>query len=255
MLKTNPQNTTKQINTYTISARGKLIQEPITSFIDKNFGSVPIEKIESVFGFVEQSSLYGGRAFYVPQLSNENVLELNSMGIGLRIPFTNHFANEEEYQNNKKLLSNYHHPLNSIICTNDNLASWIKRDFPDYDIEASVIKNFSNIEQIDEALEIYNTLVLPMSANDDDKLLNSIVDKSRIRLFANAGCAYTCPAKICYKSFSKFNKKGQGEMKCSQIIKERQMKGLIDFDIEKLANMGFHKFKLLRGRAGNQTGY
>ena len=120
---------------------------------------------------------YGGRAFYVPQLSNENVLELNNMGIGLRIPFTNHFANEEEYQNNKKFLSNYHHPLNSIICTNDNLASWIKRDFPDYDIEASVIKNISNIEQINEALEIYNTLVLPMSANDDDKLLNSIVIK------------------------------------------------------------------------------
>jgi collagenase-like PrtC family protease len=54
--------------------------------------------------------------------------------------------------------------------TNDELAGWIRADFPDYKLEASVIKNIDN--------------------------------KENITLFANAGCAYTCPSKICNHSVS-----------------------------------------------------
>ena len=89
----------------------------------------------------------------------------------------------------------------------------------------------------------------------DDDFLDNIQEKSRIRLFGNAGCAYTCPARICYKSFSKFNKSGKGELKCSQDAKSRPMKGMIDFDLERLREKGFHKFKLLQARVGNGTGY
>ena len=92
-------------------------------------------------------------------------------------------------------------------------------------------------------------------ATNDDALLDSIPDKSRIRLFANAGCAYTCPAKICYKSISKINKFKGGEFKCSQSVKERESMGMIDFDLERLQAKGFHKFKLLRAKLGNHTGY
>jgi len=246
---------TRNISTYTISARGKTDKEPALDFINRCFGVVPIAQIESLFGFVEHSTLYGGRFYQMSQLSEADVKQLNEIGLGLRMPLTNHFATRQEFQENLPILKKYHNPLNSVICTNDDLALWIKEEFPDYDVEASVIKNITNLEDIEDALTLYDTVVLPMAANNDDKLLNNITDKDRIRLFANAGCAYTCPAKICYKSFSKYNKTGSGELKCSQEHKQRQMQGMIDFDLQQLRNMGFSKFKLLQARVGNGTGY
>jgi hypothetical protein len=244
-----------KISTYTISARGKSKLVPIKDFISTNFSAVPLPQIESVFGFVERSSLYGGRAFQIEELTDEDIIYLNEMNIGLRIPLTNHFVDRDEFIKTSKILEKHHNPLNSVICTNDELALWIRTEFPSYEIEASVIKNLSTKDKISDALEIYNTVVLPMSSNDNDLLLDSIEDKSRIRLFANAGCAYTCPAKICYKSVSKMNKFQGGEFKCSQTIKARQSMGMIDFELQRLQNKGYHKFKLLRTQIGNQTGY
>jgi len=249
------QIVTKRQSTYTISGRGKTTLEPALDFIHRCFRSVPINQIESIFGFTEHSTLYGGRFFQKSQLTEEDVSRLNERGIGVRLALTNHFATRQEYQDNQELLKRYHHPLNSVICTNDDLALWIKNDFTEYDVEASVIKNITSPERLEEALKLYDTVVLPMASNDDDEFLDQIQQKSRIRLFGNAGCAYTCPARICYKSFSKFNKSGKGELKCSQDAKSRPMKGMIDFDLERLREKGFHKFKLLQARVGDGTGY
>ncbi|TVP15075.1 hypothetical protein [Shewanella sp. KCT] len=242
-------------STYTISARGKADHQSVIKFLKQHFAAVPLGQIESVFGFVEPSTLYGGRFYLMRQLSERDTGLLADHGIGLRIPFTNHFATKEEFDANRALLAKYHHKRNSIICTNDDLAYWIKQEFPDYDIEASVIKNLLKPEQIEEAFGLYDTLVLPMVLNDDEAFLAALPHKARIRLFANAGCAYTCLARICYKSISKFNKGLGGEFKCSQDLKAREMQGMIDFDLQRLRNLGFHKFKLLRARAGAQTGY
>ena len=242
-------------STYTISARGKADHQSVIKFLKQHFAAVPLGQVESVFGFVEPSTLYGGRFYLMRQLSERDTGLLADHGIGLRIPFTNHFATKEEFDANRFLLAKYHHKHNSIICTNDDLAYWIKQEYPDYDIEASVIKNLLKPEQIEEAFGLYDTLVLPMVLNDDEAFLAALAQKDRIRLFANAGCAYTCPARICYKSISKFNKGQGGEFKCSQDLKAREMQGMIDFDLQRLRNLGFHKFKLLRARAGDQTGY
>ena len=249
-----PESNTPK-STYTISARGKADHQSVIKFLKQHFAAVPLGQVESVFGFVEPSTLYGGRFYLMRQLSERDTGLLADHGIGLRIPFTNHFATKEEFDANRPLLAKYHHKRNSIICTNDDLACWIKQEFPDYDIEASVIKNLLKPEQIEEAFGLYDTLVLPMVLNDDEAFLAALAQKDRIRLFANAGCAYTCPARICYKSISKFNKGQGGEFKCSQDLKAREMQGMIDFDLQRLRNLGFHKFKLLRARAGDQTGY
>ncbi|MCG9696105.1 hypothetical protein [Shewanella sp. Isolate11] len=245
----------QSINTYTISARGKADHQSVMKFLRHNFAAVPLKQVESIFGFVERSTLYGGRFYLIRQLSDRDVGLLADNGIGVRIPLTNHFATQAEFDANRPLLAKYHHPRNSIICTNDDLAYWIKQEYPDYDIEASVIKNLTKTEQIEQALSLYDTVVLPMVLNDNEALLSALPDKQRIRLFANAGCAYTCPARICYKSISKFNKGEGGEFKCSQDLKHREMQGMVDFDLQRLSDLGFHKFKLLRARVGQQTGY
>ena len=240
---------------FTISVRGKLASTPILDFLGTNFPDFPLAKIDSVFGFLERSTLYGGRIYEGPQLTDEDVQALYGAGIGVRIPLTNHYVEPEEYEENRPFLEKYHRKGNAVIVTNDNLARWIRRDFPRYHIEASVIKNIDTHRQIYQAFDLYDTVVLPMWLNNETEFLKKIKHKKRIRLFANAGCALTCPSKICYPSISKINKYKGGEFRCSQTIKWRQKYGMVDFDLRKLVALGFSRFKVLRARPGGGTGY
>jgi len=97
--------------------------------------------------------------------------------------------------------------------------------------------------------------VLPMPVNEDLGFLAEIEDKDKITLFANAGCALTCPSRICYASVSKINKGKGGEFKCSQPLKDRDMYGMVDFPLEPYVELGFHRFKLLRAIPNNMTGF
>jgi hypothetical protein len=241
--------------TYTVSARNKAPDAPVFAFLRNQYGNVPLREIESLFGFVEPSTLYGGRAFTRRELSPRDVFQLNNAGIGVRIPMSNHYAERDEYEDNLPLLRKYHRACNSVIVTNDELAGWIRQDFPDYHIDASVIKNIKTHRKIDEALKLYDSVVLPMRLNEDFDFLKKIEAKDRITLFANAGCALTCPSKLCYLSISKVNKGNGGQFQCSQMIKKRELEGMVDFPLQPYIDLGFHRFKLLRSRPGGLTGH
>jgi hypothetical protein len=241
--------------TYTVSARGKSPDAPVFAFLRNRYGNVPLGEIDSLFGFAERSTLYGGRVFGLRELSDRDILQLNNAGIGLRLPMTNHHAERAEYVANLPLLDRYHRPGNSVIVTNDDLARWIKKDFPDYHLDASVIKNIKTHQKIDKALELYDSVVLPMRMNEDLEFLEKIETKDRITLFANAGCALTCPSKLCYLSFSKINKGNGGEFQCSQKIKDRELDGMVDFPLQPYIDLGFYRLKLLRASPGGMTGY
>ena len=245
----------KPAATYTVSARGKRPQIPVFAYLRNNYGNVPLREIDSLFGFVERSTLYGGRAFVRRELSDRDVYQLNNAGIGIRLPMSNHYVEREEYLENKSLLKKFHKNGNSIICTNDDLARWVRDDFPEYRLDASVIKNLKSYEKIEQAMELYDSVVLPMSANEDLEFLEKIDNKDKITLFANAGCALTCPSRICYVSLSKINKGRGGEFQCSQDLKKREMHGMVDFPLEPYIKLGFHRFKLLRARPGSITGF
>lgn len=241
---------------FTISARGKETSTPIQSFIKSHYGHIPLDEIDSFFGFTEACPLYGGRFFARPELSRYDIRSLYRMNINLRLPLSNHYVTPEEYESCSSYLEKYHRPGNSLIVTNDDLARWLRVDFPDYRIEASVIKSIDTLEKVEKAFELYDTVILPMTSNDDEALLKAIDNKKNITLFANAGCAYTCPSKICYPSVSKANKVGDpGLFVCSQKMKERNTIGMYDFDLEYFKNLGYERFKLLRPRPGNQTGF
>ncbi|MCP4232620.1 MAG: hypothetical protein GY770_03390 [Aestuariibacter sp.] len=111
---------------FTISARGKNPRQPVFDYRARNYANIPIAQIDSVFGFVEKSTLYGGRHFIHPELSDQ-----------------------------------------------------------------------------------------------DHEFLKQVKNKEYVTLFGNAGCALTCPSKICYPSLSELNKFEGGEFKCSLGIKHR----------------------------------
>ncbi|MBN1415756.1 MAG: hypothetical protein JW973_11700 [Bacteroidales bacterium] len=257
---------------YTISARGKRANQPIEKFLKDFFPNIPLQKIDSVFGFVEASSLHSGRPFTVRQISDKDYEFLKKNNISIRIPFTNHFATEQEYQKNRIILDKYHNRGNSIIVTNDNLARWIKRDYPLYQLEASLLKEVQTIEEINHALSIYDTVVLPMNLNSNHELLKSIEQKNRITLFGNAGCSLSCPNRICYEYISRRNKVLTTtnilsryfylwyyfilhRKWCINKIKPRKLHGLTDFDLDVFTEMGFSRFKMLREHTGRKSGY
>ncbi|MEZ5994214.1 MAG: hypothetical protein R3C25_00520 [Hyphomonadaceae bacterium] len=230
---------------FTVSGRGKSNGEHVLQFLAKAYRGIPIALVDSVFGFVERSPLYGGRIFEGAELTPRDVECLYDVGIGVRIPFTNHYAEPEDYDASLAVLEKYHRPGNAVIITNDALAGWIRRDFPRYRIEASVIKNLKSYDRIAAALDMYDTAVLPMEFSENTQFLEGLPQKDRITLFANAGCGLTCPSHICYPSISKFNKNGEGELLCSQPIKKREMRGVIEFDLGPLQDLGFSRFKVL----------
>jgi len=257
---------------YTISARGKKLKQPVEVYFKKYFPNIPLGKIDSLFGFIEKTTLYSGRPFFRPQISKKDYQFLQNNNIGLRIPFTNHYVSEKEYKRYKSILEKYHKEGNSLIITNNDFVSWVRRDFPLYKIEASILKEIDSLEKIDKALEIYDTIVLPMNVNTNLKLLERIEQKDRITLFGNAGCALTCPNRICYEYISKANKVlGSSNIIirslyyyysfiirrkwCMHKIKPRKLHGIRDFDIDKYYQMGFRRFKMLREHAGRKTGY
>jgi hypothetical protein len=257
---------------YTVSARGKRASQPIEKYLKIFFPNIPLQKIESVFGFVEASSLYSGRPFMGRQISDKDYVFLKKNSIGVRIPFTNHFVTEKEYQKNRKILDKYHNKGNSIIVTNDTLAHWIKRDYPLYQVEASLLKEVKTIEDINHALGIYDTVVLPMNLNSHHELLKKIEQKNRITLFGNGGCALSCPKRICYEYISKRNKVLTTTNSlfrflyfwysfvlntkwCMNTIEPRNLHGLKDFDLDVFAEMGFSRFKMLREHAARKSGY
>ncbi len=241
--------------TFTISARGKKSDMPILAFLRKEYGTVPLREIDSLFGFVERSTLYGGRVFIQRELSDRDIFQLNSAGIGIRLPLSNHHVERAEYEANLPLLDKYHRMGNCAIVTNDDLAKWIKKEFPDYQVDASVIKNINTHKKIDKALELYDSVVLPMQLNEDLEFLEKIEAKDRITLFANAGCALTCPSKLCYLSISELNKGKGGEFQCAQMFKDRELTSMKDFPLQPCIDLGFKRFKLLRARAANLTGF
>jgi hypothetical protein len=241
---------------FTISARGKPAARPIQQLIKANFSDIPVHQIESFFGFTEPCSLYGGRVFVGTELSRYDLRSLYKMGINLRLPLTNHYVTAEEYTECLPFLEKHYRPGNSVIITNDDLARWIRADFPDYRVEASVIKNINTARKVEQAYAIYDTVILPMESNEDEELLLSIPQKERVMLFANAGCAMTCPSRICYTSVSRINKGGDKNLwQCSQPLKSRDILGMQDFDLDYLQSLGFNRFKLLRSRPGNMTGF
>ncbi len=242
--------------TFTLSARGKVPQLPILRYLAHEYPHVAVAQIESIFGFVEPSPLYGGRPFAQPELSPRDVAVMAECGIGLRLPLSNHHVTREEYEQEKPFLARYHRKGNSVITVSEDLAAWIRQDFPLFDLEASVIKEIDTPVKIARVLERYDTVVLPMRVNLDLALLDGLAQKDRITLFANAGCALTCPSKICYPSFSRANKvDGPQKTLCSFSLKPRELYGMLDFDLGMLAAMGYSRFKLLRTRSHGLTGF
>ena len=230
---------------YTVSGRNlnTFDNVDIMRYIKFEYMYCKTDAIRSVFNHTtDYSPLYGGRKYSVRNaLTDHHIGTLKENGIGIALTLTNHFFDEEKYRETLPLLRKHHDPINSVICTNDDLAIRIRQEFPDYTLKASLLKNIDTIENVEKACQIYDQVVIPMNKNDDNLFLHNIPKKNRIILFGNATCAYTCPNRTCYYGFSMRKK----EIQCSKRWIPREDKGFVFFDVEKFLGMGFRHIKLV----------
>jgi chorismate mutase-like protein len=218
-------------------------------FLESQYGFMPLSHIKDTFGFVEEfTTLYGGRV-YSPQrvLSHRDVAELYDLGIGVKLCLQNHFITLEDCVANRGFLARYHRKGNVVICASDVLARFVKEEFPDYVVEASIIKEVHDPAAIAACLEVFDLFTLPPAANDNLDLLAALPDKDRIILFGNARCLYTCKVRNCYRINSVLTKRvvepefGTLESGCSPNA-PRQFEYTL-FDLERFHQMGFRRFK------------
>ncbi len=232
-----------------VTNRTHIKDTSMREFMEGWYGFLPLSHIKDTFGFVEEfTELYGGRP-YIPNkvLSHRDVAELYDMGIGVKLCLQNHFITQEDCEANRAFLTRYHRKGNVIICVSDVLARFVKTEFPDYVVEASIIKGAQDLETIQESLELFDLLTLLPEANDDLDFLTSLPQKDRIILFGNARCLYNCNLRTCYQNNSVLMKRasnpefGSFLPRCS-LNAPRQSEYTV-FDLNRLYAMGFRRFK------------
>jgi len=238
---------------FSVSARGKAVTNAMAAFLDIFFEGIPVK---SVFGFREYTPLYGGRIFHGPELSEADIHWMYDNGIGYRIPLQNIVASREDYEASKPFLAKYHRKGNSVITVRAELAKWVREDFPLFEVEASVINQVRTLDKLPGFLEKFDVVVLHPIMNDDLEGLATIADKSRVRLFVNAGCMYQCPTMECYGSISRMNKLiPNTEFKCAQqhlpdyAQARMSAEGMTEFDTMSFVNLGFTRFKRMRNKS------
>jgi len=229
---------------FTISARKKGLT-PIDIFIDKYYSEYKTN-IKSVFGFSEYTPLYGGRPFIKEELNENDLKWMYSNGISYRIPLTNKYPNLKRYKESLSFLEKHHKEGNIIITSTLWLAKKIKKDFPKYKLESSVMfKPMSEIE-ITNLLKVFDSVVLPpMWYNRQD--LKNLKNKDKLVWFTGCGCLFNCPDDACQRFFSnQIIGKKSNEPFCSMNYVERQLQGFNYFNINYLQSLGFSNFKVMR---------
>lgn len=226
---------------FSVSARNKPETHPISQLLTELYPNV---NIDGVFGFTHQTPLNGGRVYKGVELSSTDISWLTASGIQLMLPFSNLFVTDDDYVCSRWILDGYTEIPTTIIVSNDALAKWIKRDYPMFHLELSACSDISSIDAVKRGLEHYDTVVLQSNMNTID-FLEKIEDKHRIRLFANSGCPYRCPAKVCYATISKRNQGTSGsKYTCATQFTDYKPATFVEFDVGELAALGYSKFKL-----------
>jgi hypothetical protein len=232
---------------YSVSGRWVAPKSDILHYLRFYYIYLDFLQIKSVFGSTsDYSDFYGGRIYDKKRSFNDfQISQLYGEKINLALTLTNHYFSSSIYKSNINFLEKYHRQGNIIICTSDDLARAIRQDFPAYILRASIIKNLNTLSKVSKALELYDDIVIPMDLNDDDEFLVSLPEKNRIMLFANAACAYNCPARICYTDISKFNQGNSNIVRCKKQELGMQEYDFYFFNVKKFHQMVFSNFKLI----------
>ncbi len=231
---------------FSVTARTKATTSLVEDFLREHYGSI-YDDIESMYGFTtERCKLYGGRGFQFNRcLTPFDLSWMYEHNINYRIPLQNHFVTKKVYDESKWFLDKHHRKGNTIIATSNRLVEWVKRDFPLYKFDASVIQEV-HPSKVDKKLELYDYVCIPPEYGEDYDLLDKIKNKDGVILFASSRCERTCPKRTCYIDMSKGHQNpNHMQFNCSNPTGDKGERYYYEFNLKPLIDMGFNRFKLV----------
>ena len=180
----------------------------------------PIKTIHGSYA----SRYNGGRtAFFIRdnQYIYDKIREFNDLGIGVKLTFSHPYFTKEWFE--EKELNEYLEVLserkdldNGIICSIDEFANYIHKNYPTLSVTSSYVKVASEtrlgktdtIDYYNKLFDIYDIIVFNIFRAFDDEFLDQIKYKDRIEFIANASCNINCPiAKKHYQINYDFNQR------------------------------------------------
>lgn len=188
MIKYNISGFTKNylINSYLVSER------KINPHIF--YGNV---EIESVFDSFPNCAWNGGRVNIGMPYSVDDMKKtiefFNASGVGVRFTFTNKLVTEKHLGD---VVANYslelgHNELNGVITNNPVIEEYVRKNYSKYKIILSTMSTNS----IDQSIDKYDMVVLPIEYNHDAEKLGSVSDKSKVEILVNENCVANCPSR------------------------------------------------------------
>jgi hypothetical protein len=190
-MKQDQDSMTEKPFAFSVSAR-RLTPVQIVNMFDQGGRR---SELASVFGFLDESPLNGGRprADSVPFPLTE-IEKLNDMGIGYSFTLTNTAVAPEHLKDahTNELLKRFERPINSVIVATDLVADYVREHYPAYKIRASCLCNFTTAEQINAACGRFDMVTPWPELNASDGFLGQLKHKDQIMLFGSQACLASC---------------------------------------------------------------
>lgn len=223
----------------------------------------PDVNIKKIFGCFPNMIWNGGGFCFgdiiLPRQAEEIVQKYTDLNIPLQLTCTNPMLQPTDVYDRycNFIMSIFDNGLNEILVSSPYLEDYIRSKYPNYKIDKSIIASEEEYNY-EEALEYYNTVVLPRRHGKNFDFLKTIKDKNkdRIEILCNDPCPENCPR--LYEHYKQFGKVTLYEIEpedkrayCIMNFKEqpdwirnKEDMILIDEIYEKYLPLGFTEFKL-----------
>lgn len=157
-------------------------------------------KISHIFGAFP-SMLWNGGSYSIKNISlikiNEIIDYYTKMNIPLQFTMTNPLITEQDCYDRfcNTILKIADNGINEILVTSDILEQYIRKNFPRYKIDKSIIATVNQNIDYNEVLQKYDRVVLSRLLMEDFNFLQTIKpeNRSRIELLVNETCPVDCP--------------------------------------------------------------
>lgn len=163
----------------------------------------PEANVGAVYGNFQFCIFDGGRIFsaYRHTCREEMaaiVKEYNSLGVPVRLIFTNPVIPETSFKNRfgQATLEVCHNSMNEIVVNNPKLEEYIRENYPEFGIISSTTKCLNTPAKFKDELEHdYKMICLDYNLNKNMKMLQEIPNEERNKceFLVNAICPPGCP--------------------------------------------------------------
>ena len=214
--------------------------------------------VDSVYDSPHGLIWNGGREPVFSNLCLDDYIEMidsyNKEGIGFYFTFSNVLIRKRHLSNDlcNYVLKKTEREMNGVIVSSEKLRAYIKKEYPKFQIKASVCKVDRNYKKL---LNKHDIVVLQHGDNKNYNLIKRLgKDVSRVEVLVNETCPPFCPyQKMHNEGISKRNiesiyiHKHKNVVGCYvKVLKvEGEFENVLNFkDIENLYNLGIRNFKI-----------